>query len=88
MKVRVQIHVALRDSSIWWGFEPIINDTAVSISITIICEMIDDDEWEPSVKDIKQILKDNKDDEELEDEVEDEDDYSIKDEGDGFISLK
>ena len=56
--------------------------------LVLIAEMIDDDEWEPSVKDIKQILKDNKDDEELEDEVEDEDDYSIKDEGDGFISLK
>ena len=56
--------------------------------LVLIAELIDDSEWQPSVKDIKQILKDNKDDEELEDEVEDEDDYSIKDEGDGFISLK
>ena len=52
-----------------------------------MCCIIDDSEWQPSVKDIKQILKDNKDEEDLEPEVEEED-YEVKDEGDGFVSLK
>lgn len=55
--------------------------------LVLIAELIDDSEWQPSVKDIKQILKDNKDDEDLEPEVEEED-YEVKDEGDGFVSLK
>ena len=55
--------------------------------LVLIAELIDDSEQQPSVKDIKQILKDNKDDEDLEPEVEEED-YEVKDEGDGFVSLK
>ena len=54
--------------------------------LVLIAELIDDSEWQPSVKDIKQILKDNKDDEDLEPAVEEED-YEVKDEGDGFVSL-
>ena len=49
--------------------------------------MIDDEEWEPCVKDLRQSIKDAKDDEELEDEVVEEE-LEVKDEGNGFVSLK
>ena len=55
--------------------------------LVFIAEMIDDEEWEPCVKDLRQSIKDAKDDEELEDEVVEEE-LEVKDEGNGFVSLK
>lgn len=52
-----------------------------------ITELIDDVEWSPCVKDIRQAVKDTNDDLKLELEAVKED-IEIKDEGDGFISLK
>tara|TARA_R110000751_G_scaffold58991_5_gene124114 strand:+ start:111 stop:374 length:264 start_codon:yes stop_codon:yes gene_type:complete len=57
--------------------------------LVLIAEMIDDDEWEPCVKDLRQMVKDNKDDEDLCEASDlEEEELEVKDEGDGFVSLK
>jgi cell fate (sporulation/competence/biofilm development) regulator YmcA (YheA/YmcA/DUF963 family) len=52
-----------------------------------ITELIDDVEWSPCIKDIRQSIKDANDDLKLEWEAVEEV-VEIVDEGDGFISLK
>lgn len=53
-----------------------------------ITELIDDVEWSPCVKDIRQAVKDTNDDIALELEAVREDPPEVVDEGDGFVSLK
>ena len=55
--------------------------------LCLIAELIDDEEWEPCIKDLKQTIKDNRDDEDLEEDVEEEHIEIVKDD-DGFVSLK
>jgi hypothetical protein len=52
-----------------------------------IADLVMDDDWEPEHKDLKLVMKDAKDDEMLEPEVEKED-IEVKVDADGFLSLR
>jgi hypothetical protein len=52
-----------------------------------IADLVCDEEWSPEPKDIKQSIKDKRDDEMLEPEVEDED-LEVLEDADGFKSLR
>mgnify|MGYP003660088153 CR=1 FL=1 len=64
-------------------------EAIISNVLVLIAEQLDDEEWQPTIKDLRQVVLDSRDDDltALDSDLEDEELEVIK-HPDGFVSLK